>query len=208
MMPLHPPVWIGYALAVVSGFLFGFILERAGFGSSKKLAAQFYLKDMTVLKVMFTAIVTAMLGLTVLTAVGVVNFDEIYINPTHLAPQALGGLIFGVGFVIGGYCPGTSVVAAVTGKLDGLGFLVGTAGGILVYSLAYPWVEGFATAGGERLTLMDWLGLSHGVVAVLVTLMALGMFFGAEFLERRFGGKHTAKVKEAAKDSETVETTA
>lgn len=190
MMPFDPPNWIGYALAVISGFFFGLVLERAGFGSSRKLAAQFYLKDMTVLKVMFTAIVTAMLGLTVLRAVGLVNFEAIYINPSYVAPQAVGGLIFGVGFVLGGYCPGTAVVAAVTGKLDAIGFLVGVALGILSFSAAYPAISGFATQGsGERLFLTDWLGLNYGIVAVLVTLMALGMFAGAELLERKFGGK-------------------
>lgn len=190
MMPFQPSTWIAYALAVVSGFFFGFVLERAGFGSSRKLAAQFYLKDMTVLKVMFTAIVTAMLGLTVLRAVGLVNFDHVYINPTFVIPQAVGGIIFGIGFVVGGFCPGTSLVAAVTGKLDAIAFLLGTAGGILVYSAVYPSIQGFATKGsGGRLFLTDWLGLPYGVVAVLVTLMALGMFVGAEFLERKFGGK-------------------
>jgi uncharacterized membrane protein YedE/YeeE len=203
MMPLLPSPWIAYALAVISGFFFGFVLERAGFGSSRKLAAQFYFKDMTVLKVMFTAIVTAMLGLTLLMSVGLVNFDNIYVNPTYLLPQTLGGLIFGVGFVVGGYCPGTSMVAAVTGKLDAVGFLLGTAGGVLVYSAVFPLIEGFATQGGERLLLTDWLGLPHGVVAVLVTLMALGMFAGGEYLERRFGRKAIAAAPPAQPEDRT-----
>jgi len=194
MMPFHPSTWIAYALAVISGFAFGFVLERAGFGSSKKLAAQFYLKDMTVLKVMFSAIVTAMLGLTVLRAVGLVNFDNMYVNPTYLWPQVVGGLIFGVGFVIGGYCPGTCVVAATTGRLDALAFLVGIGAGILGFSASYPWIGGFAkSGGGDRRFLTDWLGLNYGVVAVLVTLMAIGMFVGAELLERKLNGKSASK---------------
>ncbi|MBP8137537.1 MAG: YeeE/YedE family protein, partial [Candidatus Eisenbacteria bacterium] len=105
MMPVHPGTWLAYAFAVLSGFAFGFVLENAGFGSSRKLAAQFYLKDMTVLKVMFSAIVTAMLGLTLLRAVGVLDFDRLFVNPTFLGPQVVGGVIFGVGFAVGGYCP-------------------------------------------------------------------------------------------------------
>ncbi|MBI4953829.1 MAG: YeeE/YedE family protein [Myxococcales bacterium] len=185
MMPLRPDTWVGYAFAIVAGFAFGFVLERAGFGSSRKLAAQFYLRDMTVLKVMFTAIVTAMLGLTLLTSLGLVDFAAIFVNPTYLGPQIVGGLIFGVGFAVGGYCPGTSIVAAVTGKMDAVSFLLGFGGGVLVFAGAYPLIGGFAQSGsGERRLLSDWLHLPMGVVAVFVVVMALGMFAGAEWLER------------------------
>ncbi|MFO0586641.1 MAG: YeeE/YedE thiosulfate transporter family protein [Polyangiaceae bacterium] len=185
MMPVHPSTWLAYAFAVLSGFAFGFVLENAGFGSSKKLAAQFYLRDMTVLKVMFSAIVTAMLGLTVLRAVGVLDYDRVFVNPTFLGPQVVGGLVFGVGFAIGGYCPGTAIVAAVTGKLDALAFLGGIGGGVLAFAATYGAVGNFAKSGsGERQFLYDWLHLPYGVVAILVTLMALGMFAGAEAIEK------------------------
>lgn len=189
MMPVHPGTWLAYTFAVLAGFAFGFVLEGAGFGSSRKLAAQFYLKDMTVLKVMFTAIVTAMLGLTVLRAVGLLDFDAVYVNPTFLGPQVAGGLIFGIGFAVGGYCPGTAVVGAATGKLDALAFLVGIGGGVLAYAGTYPRIEAFATSGGgERLFLSDWLHLPYGVIAILVTLMALGMFAAAEQIEKKLAG--------------------
>jgi uncharacterized membrane protein YedE/YeeE len=198
MMPVHPTTWLGYAFAILAGFAFGFVLERAGFGSSRKLAAQFYLRDMTVLKVMFTAIITAMLGLTVLRAVGLLDFDAVYVNPTNLGPQILGGVIFGAGFVIGGYCPGTSVVAASTGKLDALVFLLGICAGVLVFAGLYPVIGGFAQSGsGERLLLSDWLRLPYGVVAILVTLMALGMFAGAEWIERRMAAPPSNEKKTA-----------
>jgi uncharacterized membrane protein YedE/YeeE len=186
MMPIHPDTWISYTFAILSGFGFGFVLERAGFGSSKKLAAQFYLRDMTVLKVMFTAIVTAMLGIVLLRAAGVLDFDALYVNPTSMGPQVVGGLIFGAGFVVGGYCPGTSIVAAVTGKLDAVVFLAGAGAGVLVFAGAYDKIGAFATSGAnQRILLTDWLHLSFGVVALLVTLLALGMFVGAEWIERR-----------------------
>jgi hypothetical protein len=185
-MPFKPEVWLAYTFAILSGFAFGFVLERAGFGSSRKLAAQFYLRDMTVLKVMFSAIVTAMLGLVVLRSIGLVDMNEIYVNPTFLGPQVVGGLIFGAGFAIGGYCPGTSVVAAATGKLDAVAFLVGVGAGILGFAASFPVIGGFATSGGgKRLFLTDWLHLSYGTVAILVTLLALGMFVGAEWIERK-----------------------
>ena len=94
---------ISFIIAFIIGISFGFWLERAGFGSSRKLAAQFYLTDMTVLKVMFTAIITAMTGLLFFSLFGWIDLSLVYINPTYLWPQILGGLILGVGFVIGGY---------------------------------------------------------------------------------------------------------
>ena len=103
---------VSLVIAFVIGISFGFWLERAGFGSARKLAAQFYLYDMTVLKVMFTAIITAMTGLLFFSLFGWIDLSLVYINPTFIWPQIIGGLVLGVGFVIGGYCPGTSIVAA------------------------------------------------------------------------------------------------
>ena len=117
-------------IALVIGLGFGFTLERAGFGSGRKLAAQFYLTDLTVFKVMFSAFLTAMIGLYVLSRVGLLDLSLIYRLPTYLVPQLVGGLIFGVGFVVGGYCPGTSCVAASTGRIDGLVLVAGMMTGI------------------------------------------------------------------------------
>ena len=192
MIPLHPATFVAYTLAVLTGFGFGFVLERAGFGSARKLAAQFYLKDMTVLKVMFTAIVTAMLGLTLLRAAGLVDYDALWVNPTFLGAQVVGGLLFGAGFVIGGYCPGTSIVALASGRLDGLVFLLGTGAGILVYAGVYSRIADFAQRGGRRLLLTDWLHLPYGVVALGVTVLAVLFFVGGEYLERRFNAPHNA----------------
>src|SRR5512134_3426669 len=93
-------------VTLVIGFFFGFVLERAGFGNARNLAAQFYLHDMRVLKVMFTAIVTAMLLIFLASAVGLVDFARVWVPPTYFWPGVLGGFVLGVGFIIGGYCPG------------------------------------------------------------------------------------------------------
>ena len=94
---------VSLLVAFVIGLGFGFFLERAGFGGARKLAAQFYLTDLTVFKVMFTAIVTAMLGVFYLGWAGLLDLSLVYISPTYLWPQAIGGLVLGFGFVIGGY---------------------------------------------------------------------------------------------------------
>ncbi len=125
-------------VALLLGGGFGFFLEKAGFGNARTLAGQWYGYNFAVLRVMFTAIVVAMLGLFGLTAAGVVDFSQVYVNETYLWPQLVGGLIFGFGFVIGQYCPGTAVVACATGKLDAMAFLGGFFAGIVGFTLAFP----------------------------------------------------------------------
>jgi uncharacterized membrane protein YedE/YeeE len=195
--PLYPQEFFSkqtsFVIAFIIGILFGFTLERTSFGSSRKLAMQFYLRDMTVLKVMFTAIVVAMAGLLYLNLIEVLDLSQVSLNPTYLWPQIMGGAIMGIGFVVGGYCPGTSLVASATGKLDGMIYVAGALFGMLVYGETYPAFQNFAESGylGER-TLSDWLNLRPGLVAFLVIAMALGMFYGAEWLEKKFGGKASA----------------
>jgi len=179
---------VGLIVAFLLGIGFGFFLERAGFGSAKKLTSQFYLNDLAVFKVMFTAIVTAMLGLFYLAWMGWVDLDLVFVPPTYLAPQIVGGLLLGIGFVVGGYCPGTSLVAIATGKLDAIVYALGIFAGIFAVGEAWSGLEGFvgSTAYG-RLTLDQVFHLPLGTVVLLVVLMALGGFWGAAALERRFG---------------------
>jgi hypothetical protein len=181
---------ISFVLAFVIGISFGFWLERAGFGSARKLAAQFYFTDMTVLKVMFTAIITAMTGLLFFSLFGWIDLSLVYINPTYLWPQIMGGLVLGVGFVIGGYCPGTSIVAASTGKIDGFLFIGGAMMGMFVFGEIYQWIAGFHTSGYMGTVMIsDWLRISMGFVGFAAIIMALLMFWGAEWLEQKFSSR-------------------
>ena len=181
---------VSLVIAFIIGIGFGFFLERAGFGSSKKLAAQFYFTDLTVFKVMFTAIITAMVGVYYLSVVGFVDLSLIYLTPTFLLPQVVGGVILGVGFVVGGYCPGTSCVAASTGRIDGMVYLLGVIFGIFVFGEAFPLVSSFyvSTPMGQ-ITLPQISGLPYGLLVFLVVLMALGGFAGAEWVEKKMATK-------------------
>jgi len=176
---------VSLILAALIGVGFGFFLEQAGFGSSKKLVAQFYLTDMAVFKVMFSAIVTAMLGLFYLSWAGLLDFSLVYVSPTFFWPDLVGGLVLGAGFIVGGFCPGTSVVGTATGRLDGLAFMGGVFGGIFVYGELYPWLADFAnsTAMG-RVTIDSWLGVSKGLVVFAVVVLAVLGFWGASAVER------------------------
>lgn len=174
-------------LAVAIGVGMGFFLERAGFGSAKKLVGQFYLHDMTVFKVMFTAIVTAMTGIFLLSSIGYLDISQVAMIGTFVWPQVIGGLILGVGFVVGGYCPGTSAVACSTGKLDGMVYVAGIVAGMFIFSEMYPAVQGFLeySALGKQ-TLYGYFNIPYGVVVLLVIAMAGGGFWGATILEKKF----------------------
>src|SRR5512144_1732104 len=123
-----------YVVFGLIGFGFGFTLEMSGFGNSQKLAAQFYFKDLTVLKVMFTAIIVAMVLTFTMAGLGVLDFNQVWVNPTYIWSGVLGGLIMGVGFIIGGFCPTTSLAAASTGKIDGIFFVGGGFFGAFLFS--------------------------------------------------------------------------
>jgi len=134
---------------------------------------------------MFTAIVTAMLGVTYLSWAGFLDLSLVYLVPTYWIAQVVGGLVLGVGFVVGGYCPGTSIVSTATGKLDGLLFVLGFAAGTLGFALAFPLVKGLYTAGdvGTK-TLPQVLGIPYGLLVFGVVLMAVGGFMGATWVEK------------------------
>ena len=178
---------LGIALLLGAGF--GFSLERAGFGSARKLTAVFYLHDMAVVKVMFTAIVTTMAGLFVLSAGGWMDLSDLYIEPTNYAAQALGGLVFGAGFVMGGYCPGTSISAAATGRKDAWLFMLGMLAGVTAYAEFTPGVEDWIKAGSlGELTLPTLTGIGMGTwVLVFVAFLAFAGW-GMGRLEQRFAG--------------------
>lgn len=173
------------------GFAFGYTLEISGFGNSKKLAAQFYFQELTVLKVMFTAIIVAMVLLFTTIGLGWLDYSAIWVNPTYLWSGIVGGLIMGVGFIIGGFCPGTSLVAAATMKIDGIFFVLGVSVGIFLFGETERFYDLWWNGSYYgRLTLMDWLNLPTGVVVLGVVLMALFMFWGGEQLERMVGRRN------------------
>jgi uncharacterized membrane protein YedE/YeeE len=194
MTPLYKYGFFGeefsLLVAFVLGLGFGFFLERAGFGSARKLAAQFYLYDMSVFKVMFTAIVTAMLGVTYLGWIGWLDLGLVYLVPTHLGPQLVGGLVLGVGFVVGGYCPGTSVASLATGRIDAMVYALGIFAGTFVYAEVYPAIKGFVNADAMgQVTLPEVLGLPYGLVVFAVVVIAVVGFWGATKIERWVGGR-------------------
>ncbi len=182
---------ISYLIAFFIGIGFGFFLEMAGFGNSRLLALQFYFRNLTVFKVMFTAIITAMAGLIFLGAFGYLDWELIYINPTYLWPGVIGGLIMGVGFAVGGYCPGTGVVGLATLKTDALFYLGGAMAGMFIFGELEPHIADFFAGEGSGymgvVTLDEFLGIPVKVIGFIIIIVALAGFWGAEIVEKKFG---------------------
>lgn len=179
------PAW-NNLIALLVGMAFGFILESSGFSSSRKLAGVFYGYDFVVLKVFFTAAITAALGLLLMSSIGMIDLSKIFINPTFLGPGIVGGIIMGFGFIMGGYCPGTSFCGAAIGKIDAIIFTLGMFVGILIFSELFPLYSDFFTSGsmGDAL-VTDVLGIPAGLFVLLLTLVAVGAFYVTGIIEKR-----------------------
>jgi len=179
---------IAFLASLIIGIAFGFSLEQAGFGSSRRLAGIFYFKDMAVLKVMFTAVVVAMLGISYAKGLGFVTTDNVFFMHTSYLPQILGGLLFGAGFVMSGWCPGTAAVGLASVKVDALVFLLGAIGGSMIYNEVFPLIKPFASVDHGLLFAYDSMKMSEAAFAMLFTIIAVGCFWGSEYIEKNRSG--------------------
>jgi hypothetical protein len=192
MWPLNDA---GMVSGLVCGALFGWVLESAGFGSPCKLTGQFRLNDWSVLKVMFTAIVVAALGLYVFQKLGWMQADAVFVPTALVAASALGGLLVGSGFAVGGYCPGTSVVGLFSGRMDALIFVLGLLLGTFAFAGLYgPTVEAvmaaFEIEAGD--TVPDAWGLSAGLVIFIMGLGVVAVYVFGGRMEKATQGPVSA----------------
>ncbi len=173
-------------VALVVGLFFGLFLERGGLGNPHKLTGVFYLRDFTVPKVMSTAILVASGGLYLLGDLRLLDMGRIWIVPTFFWPQMAGGFLFGLGYLVAGYCPGTAVAALGSGRIDALIAIFGMIAGSLLFAVVYPVIENFYMSSGlGTATLPALLGVNHWVVIAFVVLMAGAMFYSMERHERK-----------------------
>lgn len=184
----------GVLSGLLIGFLFGYVLEGAGFGSPRRLTGQFFLRDWSVFKVMFTAVIVAAFGLWLFEAVGWLRPNGVFVPQLLVVGTLLGGVLIGVGFAIGGYCPGTSAVGLASGRLDALVFIVGMVAGSALFAAVFDAIGPtvYAPAQVAR-TLPEWLGVpTIAVIAALAVVAALGWRLGS-WCEAKFGGPYTAE---------------
>ncbi|MBW2713982.1 MAG: rhodanese-like domain-containing protein [Deltaproteobacteria bacterium] len=197
MGPFVPDIITNELNLIVAFFIgigFGFVLEQAGFSSSRKLTGLFYGTDFTVLRVFFAAGVTALTGILLLAEFGLLDTSIIYINPTYLYPAIVGGGIMGVGFVVGGYCPGTSFCAAAIGKIDAMVFVLGGLLGVLLFSESFSVVGVFYESGFLGDPTMDFvLGISKGQFALLLIVVAVAAFIVTTMIEQKVNASAPSK---------------
>ncbi len=174
------------AAALIIGFFFGLCLEKAGFGCSRRLAGIFYFRDMTVLKVMFSAVITTAIGFSLLAGFQLISTENIYILNTFYFAQITGGVLLGIGFVTGGWCPGTSAVGISSGSIDALLFIIGAIAGSILYNELYPFISSLKTIGscGTHFAYDD-LGISRALFVTLFTFIGICCFWGVEYLEKK-----------------------
>lgn len=176
------------------GVLFGFVLEGAGFGSARKLMAQFDLTDWSVLKVMLTAVVVCAAGLWMAEFLAIIRPNSVYIPTLYLWATALGGLLIGAGFAIGGYCPGTSAVGLASGRGDAAIFILGMMAGTVIFAAGFEPLNPLYTAaegpGGQ--TLPDLLGAPDWLVILILGFMAAAASHVGTRFERTLGGPLSA----------------
>ncbi len=174
-----PLGWAGPISGLVCGGLFGYVLQRGGLGNGCRLTAQLRLQDWTVFNVMFTAILVSAGGLYILELGGWITTSQIWIPTTYLWATLLGGGLIGVGMGLGGYCPGTSVVGAAAGRIDGLVFFLGLVLGVVFFAGIYNPIKPLmrAAASPRAQTLDQLLGLPVWLVLLLLVGCAAGVWW-------------------------------
>ena len=199
MGPLYPLGIINenvnLLIAFFIGIVFGGMLEAGGFTNTRKLAGVFYGYDMTVLKVFFTAALTAAAGLFLMHHYGLIDLTKIFYPHTYWLPTLAGGLLMAIGFLLGGFCPGTGFCAASTGKIDGIVFAVGVFLGIYFYAFTYtPIFEKFrnSTFMGQ-VNVADWLGISQGLFILIMIVVAIASFFFADWVQKKVNKNKSAE---------------
>lgn len=175
-----------FVIALLLGIAFGFILEASGFSSSRNITGAFYGYNFVVLRVFFTAVLVAMIGLLYFNYFGWIDMDMIYILPTYTTPMIVGSIIMGFGFVIGGFCPGTSYTGIAIGKIDAMVFTGGLFLGIFIFSEAFPLFSDFYYSDNlGNVTITDVLGISDEVFTLIMVVVGLTAFWATWLIEKR-----------------------
>ena len=175
-----------FVIALLIGIVFGFILEASGFSSSRNIVGVFYGYNFVVLRVFFTAVLVAMIGLQYFNYMGWIDLNLIYVIPTYINSMVIGAIIMGIGFVIGGFCPGTSYTAVAIGKMDAIVFTLGLFLGIFLFSEFFPFIESFYYSDGlGSITIGEMFGISNELVTFGFAIIALIAFYITWIIEKR-----------------------
>lgn len=179
-------------LGLITGILFGVLLQKGQVAKYRTIVGQFLLRDFTVLKVMLTAVVVGGIGVYALIAMGLATP---HIKPLMLGGVILGGLIFGVGMAVLGYCPGTGIAALAEGSRDAVFGVLGMFTGAAIYAETYPWIKRNVLSIGDfgNITLADMTGVPTYVWLGLITVIAVTLFVFLENLQRPSGFEESTR---------------
>ena len=165
---------------LVTGILFGFLLQKGRVIRYDKQIGALRLQDMTIVKFMLSAIVVGMIGTYLLVDLGLAKLS---IKPMIVGSIVIGGLLFGVGWGLFGYCPGTSMGAVGEGRLDGIWGIAGMLAGAALFAEAFPFLKTTVLKWGDfgKITLPQVLGVNHWMVIIP---FAIGTVFLFRWLEK------------------------
>jgi uncharacterized membrane protein YedE/YeeE len=175
------------ATGAITGLVFGFLLHKGGVTRFNTIVGQFLFRDFAVLKVMLTAIIVGAVGVWGMLRLGMI--DHMYVKGANLLVNGLGGVIFGVGMALLGYCPGTGVAALGQGSRDAAFGVLGMVVGAGVFAEVFPWISRVLQPVGDlgKITLVDSTGLGPWWWIAILAAVAAGVFVWLERRER--GGK-------------------
>jgi hypothetical protein len=168
-------------IGLVTGIVFGFLLQKARVLRYDKQVGALRLKDMTIVKFMLAHIMVAMVGIYLLQDMGLVKLSP---KATVLGANIFGGLIFGLGWGLVGYCPGTAAGALGEGRVDAVFAMLGMLVGASLFAHTYPWLKATVYTWGVfgKVTLPAVLGVNHWLVIAVLLVLYAGLL---RFLERR-----------------------
>ena len=166
---------------LITGILFGFILQRSGILTYEKQVGALRFIDMTMFKLMLSAIIVGAIGIYLFNDLGVIKLS---LKGTSIGGQVVGGLIFGVGWALLGYCPGISAGALGEGHIDALWGIIGMLFGGAVYAMIYPFMKKYIISIGSygKISVPQLLGLNHWVVIIIFSILMLILF---RFFEKK-----------------------
>ncbi len=158
------------------GIMFGFILERAGFGRSINIAPVFYFRNLRVSQMMVSSILTASTWIIIAVYNGWLDFNQVFVPTTYLWPYMLGGALFGLGMIMSGWCPGTAIIGLATGKLDAGVFLIGLMIGMYFYFEYFDYIIDFANSGNMgKYTIHEALNVSIYTSFIITVAIGAGL---------------------------------
>jgi len=166
---------------LVTGILFGFLLQKGQVLHYDKQIGALRMQDMTIVKFMLSHVAVAMVGIYLLHDLGVVKLS---LKPMILGGVIIGAIIFGIGWGLLGYCPGTSLGALGEGRIDALWGIGGMLVGAGIYAEAYPYLKTTVLTWGDygKITIPQVLGVNHWVIIVIVLIGIMGLF---KWLEKK-----------------------